>query len=121
MPNKFDERRIALREQAARFARDQLSTDIAASDRASIFHRDGWRRCAEFGLFSMALPEDRGGAGAPLSDLLAVMEGLGYGSEDLGLLFSLNAHLWTVALPLAIHGTPTQRSRFLPGLMDGSL
>jgi alkylation response protein AidB-like acyl-CoA dehydrogenase len=121
MPNKLDERRIALREQAARFARDQLSTDIAASDRLSVFHRDGWRRCAEFGLFSMALPENCGGAGAPLSELLAVMEGLGYGSEDLGLLFSLNAHLWTVALPLAIHGTPTQRSRFLPGLMDGSL
>ncbi|WP_338925326.1 acyl-CoA dehydrogenase family protein [Mycetohabitans endofungorum] len=121
MPNPIDERRIALREHAACFARDQLSTDIAASDRASTFHRDGWRRCAEFGLFSMAIPENCGGAGAPLSDLLAVMEGLGYGSEDLGLLFSLNAHLWTVALPLAIHGTLAQRSRFLPGLMDGSL
>ncbi|WP_338893503.1 acyl-CoA dehydrogenase family protein [Mycetohabitans endofungorum] len=121
MPNPPDERRVALREHAACFARDQLSIDIAAAERASTFHRDGWRRCAEFGLFSMALPEEYGGAGAPLSDLLAVMDGLGYGSEDLGLLFSLNAHLWTVALPLAIHGTPAQRSRFLPGLMDGSL
>ncbi|MCG1040976.1 acyl-CoA dehydrogenase family protein, partial [Mycetohabitans sp. B7] len=73
MPNPPDERRVALREHAARFARDQLSIDIAASDRASTFHRDGWRRCAEFGLFSMALPEEYGGAGAPLSDLLAVM------------------------------------------------
>ncbi|UUM21450.1 acyl-CoA dehydrogenase family protein [Mycoavidus sp. SF9855] len=121
MPSKLDKQRIALRDDAARFARDQLSTDIAASDRAGTFHRDGWLRCAEFGLISMAIPEDRGGAGASLSDLLAVMEGLGYGSEDLGLLFSLNAHLWTVALPLAIHGTPAQRSRFLPGLMAGSL
>ncbi|MCG1018279.1 MULTISPECIES: acyl-CoA dehydrogenase family protein [Burkholderiaceae] len=121
MPNPPDERRVALREHAACFARDQLSIDIATAERASTFHRDGWRRCAEFGLFSMALPEEYGGAGAPLSDLLAVMDGLGYGSEDLGLLFSLNAHLWTVALPLAIHGTPAQRSRFLPGLMDGSL
>ncbi|MCG1043403.1 acyl-CoA dehydrogenase family protein [Mycetohabitans sp. B8] len=121
MPNPLDERRIALREHAACFARDQLSTDIATSDRASTFHRDGWHRCAEFGLFSMAIPENCGGAGAPLSELLAVMEGLGYGSEDLGLLFSLNAHLWTVALPLALHGTPPQRLRFLPGLMDGSL
>ncbi|MBC8951914.1 acyl-CoA dehydrogenase family protein [Xenorhabdus sp. PB62.4] len=121
MPNRIDEQRISLRDNAARFARDQLNTDIVASDRAGTFHRDGWQKCAEFGLISMAIPKDRGGAGAPLSDLLTVMEGLGYGCEDLGLLFSLNAHLWTVAMPLAIHGTPEQRLRFLPGLMDGSL
>ncbi|MCG1040941.1 acyl-CoA dehydrogenase family protein, partial [Mycetohabitans sp. B7] len=73
MPNPPDERRVALREHAACFARDQLSIDIATAERTNTFHRDGWRRCAEFGLFSMALPEEYGGAGAPLSDLLAVM------------------------------------------------
>ncbi|AOM39857.1 acyl-CoA dehydrogenase family protein [Xenorhabdus hominickii] len=121
MSNRIDEHRISLRDNAAHFARDQLSTDITTSDRAGIFHRDGWQKCAEFGLISMAIPENLGGAGAPLSDLIAVMEGLGYGCEDQGLLFSLNAHLWTVAMPLAIHGTPEQRLRFLPSLMNGSL
>lgn len=121
MSIKLDERRIALHDDAARFAREQLSTGIEVSDSSPVLHQSGWQKCAEFGLISMAIPEDCGGMGAPLSDLLAVMEGLGYGGTDQGLLFSLNAHLWTVTLPLAIYGTLTQRSRFLPGLMNGSL
>jgi len=110
-----------LHDDAARFAHEQLSSGVETTDSVSVFHRNGWQKCAEFGLISMGIPKDCGGMGAPLSDLLAVMEGLGYGGTDQGLLFSLNAHLWTVALPLAIHGTLAQRSRFLPGLMNGSL
>ncbi|KMW74709.1 acyl-CoA dehydrogenase [Photorhabdus luminescens subsp. luminescens] len=121
MPNRIDEQRILLHDNAARFARDQLKTDIATADRTGTFYWEGWRKCAEFGLFKMAIPENCGGEGASLSDLLSVMEGLGYGCEDQGLLFSLNAHLWTVTMQLAIHGTPAQRSRFLPGLIDGTL
>lgn len=121
MSIKLDERRIALHDDAARFAREQLSTGIEVSDSSPVLHQSGWQKCAEFGLISMAIPEDCGGMGAPLSDLLAVMEGLGYGGTDQGLLFSLNAHLWTVTLPLAIYGTLAQRSRFLPSLMNGSL
>ncbi len=48
------------------------------------------------------------------------MEGLGYGCADNGLIFGLNASLWTVAVPLAMHGSDEQKRRFLPGLCDGS-
>jgi alkylation response protein AidB-like acyl-CoA dehydrogenase len=49
------------------------------------------------------------------------MEGLGYGCPDSGLLFSLNAHLWTNSLPLVDFGTDDQRRRYLPGLGNGDL
>ena len=49
------------------------------------------------------------------------MEGLGYGCADNGLIFALNASLWTVSVPLVKHGTEEQKRRFLPGLCDGSL
>ena len=53
----------------------------------------------------MPIPEEYGGLGLGLSSLLAVMEGLGYGTRDQGLLFSLNAHLWTNSIPILQYGT----------------
>src|SRR5688572_19304808 len=47
------------------------------------------------------------------------MEGLGYGSRDQGLLFSLNAHLWTNSIPILLYGTKDQRDRYLPRLTNG--
>jgi alkylation response protein AidB-like acyl-CoA dehydrogenase len=50
-----------------------------------------------------------------------MMEGLGYGGSDQGLLFSINAHIWTNSIPLLKYGTAEQKKRYLPGLCDGSL
>lgn len=69
----------------------------------------------------MAMPNKETGQLPPLSDLITVMEGLGYASYDEGLLFGLNAHLWTTLVPLVLHGTPEQKRRYLNGLTDGSL
>jgi len=49
------------------------------------------------------------------------MEGLGYGTRDHGLLFSLNAHLWTNSIPILIYGSDAQKERYLPRLTDGTL
>jgi alkylation response protein AidB-like acyl-CoA dehydrogenase len=67
------------------------------------------------------VPSRYQGQGLGLTELLAVMEGLGYGARDQGLLFSLNAHLWTNTIPILKYGTEAQREEYLPRLCDGSL
>ncbi len=106
---------------AVDFARKHFCADAIGRDRAQQFDRAGFARCAEFGLLGMPVPKEYGGLGLPLTDVLAVMEGLGYGGKDAGLLFSVNAHLWTNTIPLVLHGDEEQKRRWLPGLCDGSL
>ena len=102
------------------FAKSALRGGRVQADRDEVFDRAGWQACADFGVLGMPVPQEYGGMGLGLSPLLSVMEGLGYGTRDQGLLFSLNAHLWTNSIPILIYGTEEQRQRYLPGLCNGT-
>ena len=117
----LDAQQRELQDAAIEFARTRLGGSRVRADRDETFDREGWKACADFGVLAMAIPREFGGLGLGLTSLLAVMEGLGYGTRDQGLLFSLNAHLWTNSVPLVLYGTEDQRSRYLPGLCDGTL
>ncbi len=107
---------------AIRFAREELLADLDLDRRDELgeFWHEGWERCARFGLQGMPIPVEYGGRGLGLPTTIAAMEGLGYACPDNGLIFGINASLWTVAIPILLHGTPEQKRRYLPGLCDGS-
>ena len=109
-----DEQR-EFQESAIAFARQKLGYDVIARDAAEEFNREAWQQCAEYGVLAMPIPKQYGGLGLGLSSLLAVMEGLGYGTRDQGLLFSLNAHLWTNSIPILEYGSEAQRREILAG------
>ncbi len=50
-----------------------------------------------------------------------MLERLGYACKDNGLLFSINAHMWTAVSPLVNNGTEAQKQKFLPGLCNVTL
>ena len=110
---------LELQKAAETFARAELGADLSERDRNEVFDRDGWNRCAHFGLMRMPVPESDGGLGLGLTELIAVVEGLGYGTSDHGLLFSIHAHMWTNVMPILTFGTEDQKSRFIPKLISG--
>src|SRR5262249_44059411 len=82
---------------------------------------EGYARCARLGLAGLPVPPEYGGQGRDLPTTVAALEGLGYGCTDSGLIFALNAALWTVTMPILTFGTEAQKRRYLPGLCDGRL
>ena len=110
-----------LKAAAVAFARRELDKDLAAREEAGEFSPHAWRACAEFGIQGLPVPAELGGGGADILTTVLVMEALGYGCHDNGLIFSLNAQMWSLELPLVKFGTPAQQQAYLPGLMSGHL
>jgi alkylation response protein AidB-like acyl-CoA dehydrogenase len=111
----------ALQKAAIEFARRELNSDMIERDAQQVFSHDGWKKCAAFGVQGLPIPKEYGGGNADPITTIAIMEGLGYGGSDQGLLFSINAHMWTNSIPLLKYGTEEQKKRYLPGLCDGNL
>jgi alkylation response protein AidB-like acyl-CoA dehydrogenase len=110
-----------LRSDVVAFAQSSLNDDIIRRDADHEFSPTAWKRCAEFGIQGLPIPEEYGGGGADPLTVMLVMEALGYGCRDNGLIFSLNAQMWSCEIPLLRFGTEEQKRRYLPGLCDGSI
>jgi alkylation response protein AidB-like acyl-CoA dehydrogenase len=121
MDFSFTADQLALKASTIEFARKELNGDLRARERAGAFPREAWRACARFGLQGLPIPPAFGGSGADILTTTLVMEGLGYACRDNGLIFSLNAQLWSLELPLLTFGTPAQQQAYLPGLVAGDL
>jgi alkylation response protein AidB-like acyl-CoA dehydrogenase len=108
-------------DEAARIGREELAEDVAGRDERREFWREGYLRCGKAGLLALPVPTDFGGRGQAPDTTIAAMEGLGHGCPDNGLIFGVNASLWTITLPILEFGTEAQKRRYLPGLCDGTL
>jgi hypothetical protein len=104
-----------------RFATQELNAEVTPRDERREFSREAWDRCARFGIQGLPVPEAYGGAAADALQIILALEGLGYGCRDNGLLFSLNAQMWSCELPLVRTGSEAQKRRYLPGLCSGAL
>ncbi|PYI99371.1 MAG: acyl-CoA dehydrogenase, partial [Verrucomicrobia bacterium] len=110
-----------LLDAVGRFASQQLNYDVIENDRDGIFNRDAWKKCGSFGIQGLPVPTEYGGLGMDPLTTVAALERLGYACKDNGLLFSINAHLWTAVTPLIYNGSEAQKKKYLPGLCNGTL
>jgi alkylation response protein AidB-like acyl-CoA dehydrogenase len=117
----WSDEHLELRRGAVEFASRQLVEGATERDRRGVFSRELWDACAEFGLQGLLVPQQWGGAGRDLLPAVAVMEGIGYGARDNGIVFSVAAHSASCAEPLVAFGSEAQQEEWLPWLAAGSI
>jgi alkylation response protein AidB-like acyl-CoA dehydrogenase len=104
-----------------RFAASELNSNLIENDRDGIFNHNGWKKSGEIGIQGLAVPADYGGLGQDPLSTVGALERLGHTCRDNGLVFSMNAHMWTGCAPLVSFGTEEQKKKYLPGMCNGTL
>jgi alkylation response protein AidB-like acyl-CoA dehydrogenase len=110
-----------LLDAVGRFATQQLNYSMIENDRDGVFNHDAWKKCGAFGIQGLLVPAEYGGLGTDPLTAVAALERLAYACKDNGLLFSINAHMWTAITPLVYSGSEAQKRKYLSGLCDGTL
>jgi alkylation response protein AidB-like acyl-CoA dehydrogenase len=121
MDFEWTDEQQAFYDSVVAFATRELNDDARARDERHEFAREGWKKCAGFGVQGLPVPTEWGGGGADALTIARAMEALGYACTDNGLLFSLGAQMWSAEIPLVRFGNDAQKQRWLPGLCDGSV
>jgi alkylation response protein AidB-like acyl-CoA dehydrogenase len=103
------------------FARDRLdNAGLANRERDRRFAMEGFRRCGDYGLAGLSVPEAHGGMGLDALTTAHTIEAFGRGCLDMGLVFSVSAHLFACAMPIALAGSDPLKAAVLPRLASGA-
>jgi alkylation response protein AidB-like acyl-CoA dehydrogenase len=117
-PSSEDADRRAIRELAASVARERYAPKAAEWDaNRTRFPKDERRYLGSLGFLGIALPEQYGGAGAPLMDALVVVEELA--KECRPAAFQVFEANTGPARVVNLFGTTEQKQRFLPPIIRG--
>lgn len=114
----LSEEQVELREAVLRFARQEIDHDLSACDKEGRFPFESWRKCADMKIMAMPFPEEYGGCGANLLTTVVILQALGYGCRDAGLVHAIATQI-LCGLQIQLFGNQDQKRRFLPALCQG--
>jgi alkylation response protein AidB-like acyl-CoA dehydrogenase len=100
---------------------DALNDGVAEDDKAERFNRDKWQLIRDSGVLRIPFDPEYGGLGHDVMTLVYVLEHLGYGCRDNGLLFAAATQVVSAAVPLHKFGSDELKERFLSKLIDGEI
>jgi len=101
------------------FSQSSLCENVVDRDQNCVFSTDLWQRCAERGVLGWSTPESLGGKNYTALHCAYLLEALGYGCNDNGLLFALGTQMWGVQSCLLQFGTDQQQNDYIPEMIQG--
>jgi short-chain 2-methylacyl-CoA dehydrogenase len=105
------------RDTARAFAREAIAPVAAQLDKEQRFAYDLVAQMADLGLMGMTLPEEYSGTGGDFVTYCVALEEIS--RADTGVGITMEAHISLGCAPLANHGTPEQKERFLAPCASG--
>ncbi len=121
MDFSWSEEQLTFRQAVVDFAKNELNQGLMERDQAGEFSRESWQKLARFGIIGLPFPEQYGGSDADILTTMLAMEALGYGSGDNGVIFGINAQMWSVMMPILKFGSEAVKQKYLPGMCRGEL
>jgi alkylation response protein AidB-like acyl-CoA dehydrogenase len=100
---------------------EALSAGHIEDDANAVFPREKWDLIRQTDVLKLIFDPAYGGLGHDALTMVYVLEGLGYGCRDSGLLFSVATQIVSVALPVHKFGSDALKERYLRRLIDGEL
>jgi alkylation response protein AidB-like acyl-CoA dehydrogenase len=100
---------------------DALNQGVEEDDKAERFNRDKWQVIRDSGVLRIPFDPEYGGLGHDVNTLVYVLEHLGYGCRDNGLLFAAATQVVSAAVPLQKFGSDELKDRYLSKLIDGEI
>lgn len=121
MDFSWTDNQLQTKREVLAFAENHLNSNLTQRDADSLFQRNLWKKCADFGIHGFSVSKAYGGKFEEVDVMTATlaMETMGYGCRDNGLSFALNAQMWTVQLPIHEFGTEEQKNKFLRPMVSG--
>ncbi|MFC0119734.1 acyl-CoA dehydrogenase family protein [Pseudoalteromonas xiamenensis] len=111
----------SLYDSALRFSQEVLDKGAATRLSKHAFDKQLWQKAAEFGFAGLPIDEMYCGSGLNVQNTMLMVEALGKGSRDLGLAFSMCAHLFACVMPLARFGSTYLKQTYLEALSTGGM
>lgn len=105
-----------IRDLAQKFAREVVAPNAAEFDAKAEFPKGIVRQARELGLINVSVPEEFGGTGGSVLDLILVAEQLGWGCSGIALAILLNN---LAADPINVAANEAQRKKYFGLLAEG--